>query len=66
MVDERHHVQNDPNAKYDALDEDEALRTNYFSSPVGKHRARRQRELRYVADWLLRSKFSQSLLVFGT
>src|SRR6266702_1551175 len=66
MVDERHHVQNDPYAKQRALDDDEAPGTNHLGNRVGKHSARRQCELGYVASWLLRAKFSQPLLVFGT
>ena len=66
MFDERYHVQNDPNSEQAALDDDEAPRTNCFGNPVGKHRARRQCELGRVAGWLLRPKFSQPLLVFGT
>jgi len=45
MSDECYHVQHDPNAKKDALDDDEAPRTNCFSDPVSKHRARRRCEL---------------------
>jgi hypothetical protein len=65
MVDKCEPVQNNPNAKYNALDDDESPGTDCFGKPVGDDRASRWRELRRVTGRLLRPKFPQALMVFG-
>jgi hypothetical protein len=65
MVDKCDPVQNNPKAKYDALDDDEAPGTNCFSNPVGNQRAPRWRVFRCVTSRPLRPKFSQALKIFG-
>ncbi len=65
MVDERHHVQDDPNAQQDALNDNESPRPNCFGDPISKRRPSRHYQLGDITSGLLRPEVSQALEVLG-
>jgi hypothetical protein len=58
MLDECKSIQNDPNAEYDTLDDDEVPGANSLGNPIGNRRGTRQWVLRHDTGGLFSAKFS--------